>query len=321
MSAAPSLRQLGNSELKVTPVGFGCWPIAGISSLGVSDEHSIATIHAAIDAGINFVDTAYSYGYDGEADKLLARVLDQRRHEIVLASKVGQYFGQERTRVVDGRPETLLAQAEAILDRLGIDHVDVMYLHKPDSSVPIEESAGAMAELIRRGQVRYAGVSNMDSQQLARFHAECPVVVVQPPFNMLQQEQVRELRDTCRRENIAIACYWALMKGLLAGKLPRDHQFDPRDKRLTYPVFQGDAWQRSQDLLDRLRTLAQEQNCTVAQLVVAWTIHQPGLTVALCGAKRPEQIEETAAAMHVPLDPESLASIDRWIEETQVEIA
>ncbi len=317
--AAVARRKLGTSDLAVSPVGFGCWPIAGVSSLGVNDSDSLATIHAALDAGINLIDTAFSYGYDGEADRLLAHVLGERRAQIVLCSKVGLYFDSNRQRMIDGRPDTIFRQAELSLARMGVQQVDVMYLHVPDPSVPLTESAAAIAELQQRGWAKYAGVSNVNLEQLKSFHSACPVVVVQPPFNMLQQDAVQAIVDYCQSQDISIACYWPLMKGLLAGKLQRDHQFDPRDKRLTYSIFQGEAWQRSQDLLDKLRDLSSRLDCTVAQLVVAWTIGHPSITVALCGAKRPQQIAETAAAMQLDLQPENRALIDRWIAEADVD--
>lgn len=306
-------RQLGNSDLWVSPVAFGCWPIAGVSSIGVTDDYSIQSIHAAIDAGINFFDTAYSYGYQGEADHLLRTALSDRRQEVLLASKVGSHYDSQRTRVVDGRPEVLIDQAAASLTRLGIEQLDLLYLHQPDPQVPIEESASAIAEIVRRGWARYAAVSNVDVDQLNRFHTVCPVVAVQPPFNMLQQESWLAIREFCLQHKIAGVCYWVLMKGLLAGKFERDHQFDPRDRRLAYPIYQGEQWQRSQDFLDLLRGLAREADCTVAQLVLAWTIAQPGISVALCGAKRPEQIRETAAAMHLQLELSVYEQIDRWL--------
>ena len=305
-------RLLGNSDLQVSSVGFGCWPIAGVSSLDVNDADSLATIHAALDAGINFVDTAFSYGYDGEADRLLSHVLRTRRADVVLASKVGSHYDSNRARIVDGRPETLVAHARLTCARLGVEQVDVIYLHEVDPNVPLSDSAAGIQEIVTLGLARYAGVSNVDAQQLADFHAICPVVVVQPPFNMLQTAKVDCIRDYCLQHQISIACYWVLMKGLLAGKLPRDHQFHPADRRLTYPIYQGQAWERSQDLLDNLRQLAQELRCTVAQLVIAWTLVQPGISVALCGAKRPSQIQETAAAMSLELSAEILSRIDAW---------
>ncbi|MFK7735755.1 MAG: aldo/keto reductase [Pirellulaceae bacterium] len=290
----PWLRELGNSGLRVSAIGFGCWPIAGVSTLGTNEKDSLATIHAAIDHDINFIDTAYSYGYDGEADRLLVQVLRERRSEVVVASKVGQAFDSNRQRVVCGRPEVLLEHAQQSIERLEVEQLDILYLHCPDPDVPLQESAAAIAEALNQGIAKCAGVSNVDLQELREFHTICPVSVVQPPFNMLQQSAVLEIRNYCRDQNIAIANYWALMKGLLAGGMQRDHNFDPNDKRLTYEIFQGKAWERAQDFLDTLRSIAQELQCTVSQLVLLWTVRQPGITSALCGAKRPEQIMETA---------------------------
>ncbi len=315
------LRQLGTSELWVSPVAFGCWPIAGISSLEVTDEWSIKTLHAAFDAGINFFDTAFSYGYDGEADRLLRTAFSDRRDRVILASKVGSHYDKDRRRIVDGRPETLIAQAASIVQRLEIAQLDLLYLHQPDPSVAIEESAGAIAEIVARGWARYAAVSNVNADQLVKFHATCPVVAVQPFFNMLQQNEWLAIRDVCTRHSISAVCYWVLMKGLLAGKLPRDHKFDPRDRRLTYDIYQGEQWERSQNFLDRLRGLSAELGCTVSQLVVAWTVQQPGITVALCGAKRPEQIEETACAMSLTIEDAVMNRIDGWLHEVNADAA
>ncbi len=308
-------RTIGTSNLSVSPIGFGCWPIAGISSLNVTPQDSLRTLEQAFDSGINFYDTAYSYGYAGEADQLLAKAFAKRWNQIVLASKVGSHYIQ-RTRVVDGRPEVLLAQAQEILQRLKVDAIDLMYLHQPDPNVPIEDSAGAISQMVARGWVRYAGVSNVSLIQLKQFESECPVIAVQIPFNMLQQESWVELRDYCVQNKISGVCYWALMKGLLAGKMQRDHQFAPDDRRLSYPIYQGLAWQRTQDLLDQLRKLSQETGATVAQLVVAWTLSQSGMDIALLGAKRPDQIQETADSLRCPIDESILSHIDRWIAET-----
>lgn len=311
--AEPWLRELGSSGLRVSAIGFGCWPIAGVSTLGTNEQDSLATIHAALDHEINFIDTAYSYGYDGESDRLLARVLRDRRSEVVLASKVGQAFNPSRQRVVCGRPEVLLQQARESIQRLKVEQLDVLYLHCPDPEVPIQESAGAIAEALSQGIAKCAGVSNVNLNELVEFHGVCPASVVQPPFNMLQQSAVLELRNFCRNQNIAIANYWALMKGLLAGGMQRNHEFDPKDKRLTYEIFQGQAWERAQDLLDSLRSIARDLKCTVSQLVLLWTIRQPGITSALCGAKRPEQIMETAKTkqlLDAGVPPEVLQNVD-----------
>jgi aryl-alcohol dehydrogenase-like predicted oxidoreductase len=299
-------------------VGLGCWPISGISSLDVSENESIKTIHAAIDAGINFFDTAYSYGYAGESDLLLAKALAGRTEKVVLATKVGTHYDAQRQRHIDGRPELLIHQAKESLSRLGVDQVAVVYLHTPDPNVPLAESAGAIAELVANGYIQCAGVSNVNLQQLDEFHRYCPVSIVQPYFNMLQSEAVEPIREFCNDHRISIACYWVLMKGVLAGKMQRDHRFDSSDRRLTYPIYQGEAWQRVQNLLDHLRAMAKELGCTVSQLVIAWTLHQPSISCALIGAKRPEQIRETALAMDIELTDESVRKIGRWIEAVHI---
>ena len=307
------LTRLGTSDLYVSRVGLGCWPMSGISSLGITDELSIATIHAALDLGVNFFDTAYSYGYNGRSDCVLGQALRTNRHRAVIAHKVGSHWDEKKQRIVDGRPETLIAQAQECLLRLGMDHVDVMYLHTPDPSVPIEESANAIAEICKRGWARYAAVSNVNPDQATRFAAVCPVVAIQPYFNMFQQEAVRELLPFVLPNNISLVCYWVLMKGLLSGRLKRDHVFDPADRRLAYPIFQGEAWQGAQNVLDKLRHLANELDYTVAQLVVAWSLTQPGISVALLGAKRPEQIAESVQAMYIKLDADVIEQINAFI--------
>ena len=293
---------------------MGCWPIAGITSIDVSETDSLATLRAAFDAGINFFDTAYCYGYDGESERLIGKALGSRRSEIVLATKGGIHWGPDKKQVKDGRPETLQRQCDESLQRLNTDVIDLYYLHAPDPQIPLAESAGAMKRLLEQGKIRAVGVSNLKTiDQYEEFHAVCPISADQPHYNMLQREIEESRLPWCREHNVAVNVYWPLMKGLLAGRLPRDHQFDPRDGRPKYPIFQGEEWRKNQDFLDLLRPIATEAGVTVAQLVIAWTIARPGITSALCGAKRPSQILETAAAMTVRLTSDINAAIDAAI--------
>jgi aryl-alcohol dehydrogenase-like predicted oxidoreductase len=311
---ASHLRPLGRTGIQVTSVAMGTWPLAGISSIGVTDEASLATLQAALDAGINFFDTAYVYGYTGESERLIARALGHRRQEIVIASKGGIEWGPDRKQVRDGRPATIRRHCDESLRRLGTDVIDLYYLHAPDPRTPLAESAGAFRELLDAGKVRAVGVSNFDRPaQYEEFSAVCPIAADQPQYNMLQREIEEQTLPWCRAHDVSVLVYWPLMKGLLAGKLPRDHQFDPKDKRLTYPIFQGQEWEKNQDFLDQIRPIAEESGRTVAQLAIAWVIQRPGITSALCGAKRPEQIRETAVAMDWTLTPNQLARIDQAI--------
>lgn len=303
-------RQIGTTDLYVTPVAMGCWPITGITSVGVTEAQSFATLQAAADAGINFFDTAYVYGYDGESERLIARALGHRRQEIIIATKGGFHWDATGKQARDASPDTLRRQCAVSLRRLDTDHVDLLYLHAPDPNVPVADSAGALRELMQEGKTRAVGVSNVTPEQLKEFAAACPLSAYQPHYNMLQREIEKSHLPWCIANGVSVVVYWPLMKGLLAGMLPRDHVFDLRDGRQKYPMFQGEEWQKNQDFLEELRSIAKDTGHTVAQLVLNWTIHRDGITAVLAGAKRAEQIQENAGAMGWRLSAAELVRID-----------
>ena len=306
---AEPLRPLGKDGLTVAPVALGCWPMAGVTTLNVSDGSSISTIHAALDSGVNHFDNAFVYGPNGESERLLGQALADRREQAIVATKGGiHYEGGEMTQ--DARPETLTTQCEESLRRLQTEHVELLYLHSPDPAVPIEDSAGALLELQQAGKASLIGASNCSLEQIQRFHSVCPLAAVQLPYNMLQRGIEQETLPWCRSHGVAVMTYWPLMKGLLADRLPRDGRLAADDKRRSYPMYQGEEWQRNQQFLADLRTIARQCARTVAQLVINWTMNQPGITAVLCGAKRPWQIEETAGAMGWQLSREQQVEID-----------
>ncbi|WP_417737081.1 aldo/keto reductase [Rosistilla oblonga] len=313
--SATELRPLGQTDIRVSPVAMGCWPIAGMTSLEVNDPDSLATLDAAFDAGIKFFDTAYCYGANGESERLIGRGLGNRRDQIVIATKGGIAWDADGQRVQDASPATLRRQCDESLQRLGTDRVELLYLHGPDPDVPVAESAGELKRLMDAGKTRSVGVSNFNVEQLEEFHAVCPISAVQPHFNMLQQEITHDILPWCEANGASAIIYWPLMKGLLAGKLSRDHQFAPGDGRAKYPMFQGEEWQKNQDFVDALRQLAIQIGRTVSDVVINWTIHHPGITAALCGAKRPYQITETAAALSWRLSADQRARIDQAIAD------
>jgi len=310
-----SLRRVGQTHIIISPIGLGCWPIAGVSSLDVNDADSIRTIQAALASGINFLDTAYMYGYDGESERLIGRAVAGRRDEVVIATKCGLHWNAERKRAADNRPSVLKRECEESLQRLGTDHVELLYLHAWDNETPIADVAGTLKELIEAGKTRCVGVSNLTVQQIDQFHSVCPVSAVQPAYNMLQRQADADMIPWCIERGVSVIVYWPLLKGLLAGQLPRDHVFAPKDGRAKYPMFQGEEWQKNQDFVDQLRLVATDAGKTVAQVVVNWTIHRRGITSALCGAKRPYQIEETAGSMGWQLSGEQLAQIDHALSK------
>lgn len=301
-----NLRRLGESDLWVSPVGLGCWPFAGITSLGVDDRLSEETVLTALDAGINLIDTAYSYGFDGRSDRVVATALKRFSGPVVLCSKVGTHYNSDRIRTVDGRPDTIARHTEESLQRLGVERIDLLYLHQPDPNVPVERSAEAFLSLQRRGLIRHVGLSNATTEETDRFHRVCPIVTLQPPFNMLQQSSVSDFRSWCANHSVGMVVYWVLMKGLFAGKMSRDFQLDQQDRRRSYPMYQGEQWDLNQNFLDALRGVAKRIDWNVARLVVRWSLEQRGITSCLVGAKRPEQIRETAEALLAPL-PEGIA--------------
>jgi aryl-alcohol dehydrogenase-like predicted oxidoreductase len=286
-----------------------------MSSADIKDDESLATIEACFDLGINFLDTAYGYGATGESERLIARALGSRRDEMVIATKGGLHWAPGRQQVVDGRPEVLKRECEESLQRLQTDRVELLYLHAPDPKIPLADSAGALRELLAAGKTRAVGVSNVSLARLQEFAAVCPVAAVQPAYNMLQRDIEQDLIPWCTEHGVSVVVYWPLLKGLLAGKLPREHVFPTTDSRHKYPMFQGSEWQKNQDLVDQLRSIAADAGKSVSQLVINWTIHQPGITSALCGAKRPDQIRENAFAMGWQLTSAQSAQIDRALAE------
>jgi aryl-alcohol dehydrogenase-like predicted oxidoreductase len=307
------LRTIGRTNIRVTAVAMGCWPIAGITSINVTEADGLATIAAAYEAGINFFDTAYCYGYEGESERMVGCVLGPHRDKVVIASKGGIHW-ENKVQKKDGRPETIHRECDESLRRLNTDRIDLHYLHAPDPNVPVAETAGAFRELLKAGKIRSAGISNCSVAQLEEFASVCPLAAFQPHFNMLQREIEDSQLPWCRANGVSAMVYWPLMKGLLTGKLARDHVFDAKDGRQKYPMFHGEEWQKNQDFLDELRPIAKETGTTVAQVVINWTIARPGITVALCGAKRPDQIRDNAASMKWTLTPDQIARIDRAIE-------
>ena len=310
---AGQMRTLGKTEIRIAPVGLGCWPIAGMTSLDVNDQDSVRTVQTAIDMGINMLDTAYGYGANGESDALIRKAIAGQRDKVVIASKAGMHWKPDGNRCFDASPSRVIQECEESLLRLGVDEIDLFYLHAVDPNVSVQDSASAFAQLLERGKIRSVGVSNVTVEQLNSFSDVCEVAAVQPPYNMLQREIEKDLIPWCRQRQISVINYWPLMKGLLAGKIRRGHAFAPEDKRQTYDVFQGAQYERAQQLLDCLDDVAKEVDKTLAQVVVNWTIHQPGITATLCGAKRDWQIAETAGAMGWRLEDGQIKKIENFL--------
>jgi aryl-alcohol dehydrogenase-like predicted oxidoreductase len=308
-------RPIAQTGLQVSEVALGCWPIAGLTSPGANDVDSVATIQSCFDLGINHLDTAYMYGCDGESERLIARALVGRRDEMVIATKCGLHWTPDSRQTHDARPDTLRRECEESLCRLETDRVELLYLHAPDRNVPVAESAGALKELLDQGKTRAVGASNLSVAQLEEFAAACPLHAFQPPYNMLMRQIESDVLPWCRARGVAVLAYWPLMKGMLAGKISRNQVFGLNDSRHKYPVFLGQERQKNHDLVDRLQTIAAAAGRTVVELAIAWLLHQSGMTAALCGAKRPEQIRGCAQASGWLFTPDQIAHIDQALAD------
>lgn len=304
----PARRPLGDSGVRVGPLGLGCWPLAGMTRQGVTAQAAEATVRAALDHGITHLDTAYCYGEHGESERAIAVAIRGRRDRVVIAGKCGIHWEPDaaatppRRQVVDGRPERIRAEVAESLRRLGTDHLDLLYLHAPDPQVPLAESAGELARLLAAGTTKAVGVSNVSLAQLEVFAAACPLAACQMHFNMLQREIEREILPWCRGHGVAMIVYWPLMKGLLAGTMHHGQVFPTSDSRHKYPMFNGAEFDKNLEFVDRLRPVAARLECSLPDLVLAWTAEQPGVTSVLFGATSPEQVHTNARALSVDLD-------------------
>jgi aryl-alcohol dehydrogenase-like predicted oxidoreductase len=317
MKIAP--RPLGSSPVSVGPLGLGCWPLAGMTRSGVTHEAAVATVRAAIRSGITHLDTAYCYGEQGESERAiraaLAEIGPTARDAVVIAGKCGIHWEPDASRdpprrqAVDGRPERIRAEVDESLARLGTDRLDLLYLHAPDPTVPIEESAGELRRLLEAGKARAIGLSNAKLDQLERFSDECPLAACQMHFNMLQREIEREILPWCRHRGVAMVVYWPLMKGLLAGKMHKGQVFPPSDSRHKYPMFKGEEFTKNLDFVEALRPIAARLGVALPDLVLAWTAEQPGITSVLFGATSPEQVAENARGLTCDLDDEARREI------------
>jgi aryl-alcohol dehydrogenase-like predicted oxidoreductase len=292
-------------------ITFGLWPIAGITTVGVTEQDAKDTIIAAIANGLTAFDTAFSYGYDGECDRLLGSSIGGQRDRFTIIGKVGQRWTPQQTRIVDASPKTLTADTETSLRRIGIERFDLLMLHSPDPNVPIERSADAIVDLRRRGLCARIGVCNVDLDQYQRFASAAPCEAIQCPLNLIQRSSLEQLIPQCQRDGCEVYVFWTLMKGLLAGRITRDHTFPQGDVRPSYEIFQGEARRKTHDVLDGMRQISRSVGCTVAQLSIGWALSQPGVTSTLVGARRPDQVREIAAAR--PLAQATLGAIDALV--------
>jgi aryl-alcohol dehydrogenase-like predicted oxidoreductase len=303
-------RNLGRSGLEVSAQGLGCM---GMSEFyGVRDEtESIATIHRALDLGVDFLDTADMYGpYKNE--ELLGRALRGRRDRVVLATKFGIVRDpvNPTLRGVSGKPEYVRTSCEGSLQRLGTDHIDLYYQHRVDADTPIEETVGAMAELVKQGKVRYLGLSEASADTLRRAVKVHPIAALQTEYSLWSRDPEDGILATCRELGIGFVAYSPLGRGFLTGQLKRFEDLAADDYRRFSPRFQGENFAANLALVRRVEAIAREKKCTPGQLALAWVMAQGDDVVPIPGTKRRSYLEENIAACEIALGPADLKRLD-----------
>lgn len=310
-------------SLEASRVALGTWSIGGAGWGGTSEKDAVDTIAAALDKGINIIDTAPIYGW-GRSEELIGRVLAERggRDRLILATKFGLRPGNPASGppIRDASPQQIRRELEDSLRRLGTDYIDIYQIHWPDPSVPMELTAATMEELRRQGKIRAIGVSNFRLEEMERFRLAAPLHTFQPPFNLFEREPERDVLPYARQNGIATLIYSPLCRGLLTGRLAADTRFSGDDVRLIDPKFRKPRFGRYLDAVAQLDRLAREKfGKRVIHLAMRWVLDQPGASVALWGARRPAQLDPLEQVMDWKLDAESLKEIDRILGETGVE--
>jgi aryl-alcohol dehydrogenase-like predicted oxidoreductase len=310
------VRQLGRSGLEVTPICLGTWELGG--DWGAVDERAAtATVHRARELGINFFDTAQSYGF-GTAERILGAALREDlqtvRDEIVLATKGG--LRREGDRLLrDSSPQWLRRGVEESLRALGVDYVDLYQLHWPDPGTPVEESAAVLLDMIDAGLIRHAGVSNFDAEAMKPLEGMGLPDTLQPPLHMFRRSIEDAILPYCREHDIGVFVYGPLAHGLLTGTLRANQPFAPGDWRRQSPDFHGETLQRNLDVVDRLETFAGERAYTLPTLAIAWTLAQPGVHATIVGSCNPDHLAEVVDATDVRLGADDLTQLDRILED------
>ncbi|MFE0455172.1 aldo/keto reductase [Streptomyces sp. NPDC058914] len=303
-------RTLGTGGPSVSAVGLG---LMGMSEFygATDDSQSIATIHHALDIGVNLLDTADVYGA-GHNEGLLGRALaGRRRDEAVVATKFGSRASADRTTfTVDSTPEYAQQAVDASLQRLGLDHIDLYYLHRRNPAVPIEDTVGALAELAAAGKIRHIGLSEVNADTLRRAHAVHPITALQSEYSLWERGLEAEILPTARELGITVVPYSPVGRGFLSGKITDTATLAPDDYRRFDPRFQGENLQNNLKLAERVRTLAAEAGHTPTQLALAWLLHQGEDIVPIPGTKRITYLEENAAAADIHLDADQLAALE-----------
>lgn len=302
-------RKLGTQGLTVSALGLGCMAMTQV--YGASDDaESIAVIHRAIELGVNFFDTAEVYGpYTNE--QLLGKAIKGKRDQVIIATKFGfDLTAKDRLVAVNSRPEQVLKVANESLQRLGTDYIDLLYQHRVDPAVPIEDTVGAMAQLVKQGKVRYLGLSEAGAQNIRRAHAVHPISALQSEYSLWERNLEPEIIPLIRELGIGLVPYCPLGRGFLTGKAPRLDSTTDADFRRQDPRFQGENYDRNLRLVDEVKAIGNKKGATSAQVALAWVLQKGDDIVPIPGTKRRTYLEENVAAASITLTPQEMQQLD-----------
>jgi aryl-alcohol dehydrogenase-like predicted oxidoreductase len=302
-------RALGSQGLKVSAIGLGCMGMSEFYGRG-DERESISVIHRALELGVNFFDTADMYG-PFTNEKLLGKALADRRDKAIIATKFGNVRSADGSYLgISGKPDYVRKACDASLERLGVDHIDLYYQHRVDTTVPIEETVGAMAELVRKGKVRYLGLSEAAPDTIRRAHKVHPISALETEYSLWSRDPEDDVLPCVRQLGIGFVAYSPLGRGFLTGRYRRFEDLEPDDWRRAVPRFQGENFNRNLQLVEKIRELAGRKGVKPSQLALAWVLARGRDIVPIPGTKHVRYLEENVAAVNVRLTPEELREID-----------